>query len=152
MLTFPWKVHAGETFWRNRAGLFLQSERSQRKCFQRKLSPQNSLEIPACRTGPYIATYAPLLGNKCLHNSATNVERLSNLWFTHICMTYTHMCFNLSTTSWLATYASPQQPILYTHMYYIHTYVLQPDTHAIYYILACNLCYPTTTYARTYLY
>jgi hypothetical protein len=35
---------------------------------------------------------------------------------THICMTYTHMCFNpthrLSTTSWLATYASPLQPML----------------------------------------
>jgi hypothetical protein len=33
----------------------------------------------------------------------------------------------------LATYA-------YTHMYDTHTYVLQPDTQAIYYIWACNLC------------
>jgi hypothetical protein len=52
----------------------------------------------------------------------------------------------------LATYAC-------THKYDTHTYVLQPDTQAIY--LACNLCLPTyawqpmlapATYARTYLY
>jgi hypothetical protein len=29
-------------------------------------------------------------------------------------------------------------PLAYTHMYDTHTYVLQPDTHAFYHLLACN--------------